>query len=211
MSTDLPEIVVVTGPTASGNTPVAIDLARRFDGEIVNADSMQIFRFMDSGTAKPSLEQRAAVPHHMIDVVAPNVPYSAGRYADESRAVVADPDLEARAFAAGLDADPARATRERLPGVVCDAVLSGRANAAVLSHLAHAKEQAGARFWIACSLAKLGRSDEAIVAYEDVMLSPLDTEYAEHAERNRDFLVWKRDFNARITTATAVIKPGVNE
>ncbi len=90
MSTDLPEIVVVTGPTASGKTPVAIDLARRFDGEIVNADSMQIFRFMDIGTAKPSLEQRAAVRHHMIDVVAPNVPYSAGRYADESRAVVAD-------------------------------------------------------------------------------------------------------------------------
>ena len=80
-----------------------------------------------------------------------------------------------------------------------------------LSHLAQAKEQAGARFWIACSLEKLGRSDEAIVAYEDVMLSPLDTEYAEHAERNREFLVWKRDFNARITTATAVIKPGVNE
>ena len=80
-----------------------------------------------------------------------------------------------------------------------------------LSHLAQAKEQAGARFWIACSLEKLGRSDEAIVAYEDVMLSPLDTEYAEHAERNRDFLVWKRDFNARITTTTAVIKPGVSE
>lgn len=80
-----------------------------------------------------------------------------------------------------------------------------------LSLLAQAKEQAGARFWIACSLEKLGRSDEAIVAYEDVMLSPLDTEYAEHAERNRDFLVWKRDFNARITTTTAVIKPGVSE
>jgi len=86
----LPAIVIVTGPTASGKTPVAIDFALRFDGEIVNADSMQVFRHMDIGTAKPTLEQRAAVPHHMIDVVTPDVPYSAGRYADETRAVVAD-------------------------------------------------------------------------------------------------------------------------
>lgn len=86
----LPHLVVVTGPTASGKTGVAIDLARRFDGEIVNADSMQVFRHMDIGTAKPSLEQRAAVPHHMIDVVTPDVPYSAGRYAEDARAVVAE-------------------------------------------------------------------------------------------------------------------------
>ena len=85
----LPALVVLTGPTASGKTPVAIELARRFGGEIVNADSMQVFQYMDIGTAKPSLEQRAAVPHHMIDVVKPDIPYSAGRYAEEARAVVA--------------------------------------------------------------------------------------------------------------------------
>ena len=86
----LPAVVIVTGPTASGKTAVAVDLARRFDGEIVNADSMQVFRHMDIGTAKPSREQRAAVPHHMIDVVTPDVAYSAGRYAQDARTVVAD-------------------------------------------------------------------------------------------------------------------------
>jgi tRNA dimethylallyltransferase len=78
-------VVVVTGPTATGKTPLAIEIALRFGGEIVNADSMQVFRFMDIGTAKPSAEQRARVPHHMLDVVTPDVPYSAGRYAEAAR------------------------------------------------------------------------------------------------------------------------------
>jgi len=85
-----PPVVVVTGPTASGKTGLAIDLALRFDGEIVNADSMQVYRFLDIGTAKPSPEERARVPHHLIDVVAPDQPYSAGRYARAARAVIAD-------------------------------------------------------------------------------------------------------------------------
>jgi tRNA dimethylallyltransferase len=83
--THQPPVVVVTGPTASGKTPLAIEIAKRFGGEIVNADSMQVFRYMDIGTAKPSLEQRAEVPHHLIDVVTPDVAYSAGRYAEEAR------------------------------------------------------------------------------------------------------------------------------
>ena len=81
--------MVVTGPTASGKTPLALALAERFDGEIVNADSMQVFRFMDIGTAKPSAEERARVPHHLIDVVDPDHPYSAGRYARDARAAIA--------------------------------------------------------------------------------------------------------------------------
>ena len=81
----LPPVVVVTGPTATGKTALAIELARRFDGEIVNADSMQVYRFMDIGTAKASAEERAAVPHHLLDVVSPDVPYSAGRYAADAR------------------------------------------------------------------------------------------------------------------------------
>lgn len=84
-----PPVVVVTGPTATGKTRLAIELARRFDGEIVNADSMQVYRFMDIGTAKPSLAERALVPHHLIDVVTPDVPYSAGRYAREAREAAA--------------------------------------------------------------------------------------------------------------------------
>jgi tRNA dimethylallyltransferase len=83
---DRPPVVVVTGPTASGKTPLSIELAQAFDGEIVNADSMQVFRFMDIGTAKPSAEERSLVPHHLFDVVNPDEPYSAGRYAREARA-----------------------------------------------------------------------------------------------------------------------------
>jgi tRNA dimethylallyltransferase len=81
-----PPVVVVTGPTSAGKTTLAIELALHFDGEIVNADSMQIYRYMDIGTAKPTLEQRARVPHHVLDVVTPDVPYDAGRYAHEARA-----------------------------------------------------------------------------------------------------------------------------
>jgi tRNA dimethylallyltransferase len=82
-------VVVVTGPTATGKTPLAIALAERFDGEIVNADSMQVYRYMDIGTAKPSAAQRAQVPHHLIDVVDPDFPYSAGRYGEQARAAAA--------------------------------------------------------------------------------------------------------------------------
>jgi len=81
-------VVVITGPTASGKTELAIRLAERFDGEVVNADSMQVYRFMNIGTAKPSLEERARVPHHLFDVVTPDLGYSAGRYAEEARRVV---------------------------------------------------------------------------------------------------------------------------
>jgi len=81
-----PPVVVVTGPTGAGKTDLAIGLAQRFDGEIVNADSMQVFRFMDIGTAKPSAEERLRVPHHLFDVADPDEDYSAGRFAKEARA-----------------------------------------------------------------------------------------------------------------------------
>ncbi len=87
--TEKPPVVVVTGPTASGKTPIAIEIAQQIGGEIVNADSMQVYRYMDVGTAKPSLEQRALVPHHLLDVVTPDIAYSAGRYAEEARKVAA--------------------------------------------------------------------------------------------------------------------------
>jgi tRNA dimethylallyltransferase len=86
---DRPPVVVVTGPTGSGKSDLAIGLAQRFDGEIVNADSMQVFRWMDVGTAKPSPEERLTVPHHLFDVANPDEVYSAGRYAKEARAVAA--------------------------------------------------------------------------------------------------------------------------
>jgi tRNA dimethylallyltransferase len=80
-----PPVVIVTGPTASGKTAIGIRLARRFGGEILNADSMQVYRYLDIGTAKPTLAERAGVPHHLIDIVAPDVQYNAGRYVVDAR------------------------------------------------------------------------------------------------------------------------------
>jgi tRNA dimethylallyltransferase len=92
-----PPVVVVSGPTCAGKTALAIELALRFEAEIICADSVQVYRFMDIGAAKPSAEQRAQVPHHMLDVVNPDVVYNAGRYAAEARAVAADVHARGRA------------------------------------------------------------------------------------------------------------------
>jgi tRNA dimethylallyltransferase len=73
-------IVVVTGPTATGKTSLAVDLALALDGEVVNADSMQVYRGMDVGTAKPSEEEMRGIPHHLLDVVDPDQPFNAARY-----------------------------------------------------------------------------------------------------------------------------------
>ena len=81
-------LIVIGGPTAAGKTSAAIELALRFDGEIVNADSMQVYRGMDIGTAKPGGAERARVPHHLIDIVAPNEPYHAARFAAEAAAAI---------------------------------------------------------------------------------------------------------------------------
>lgn len=80
-SLDMPKIIVICGPTGSGKTGFAIDLARQYDGEIVGADSMQVYRYMDIGTAKPTAEGLAAIPHHMIDVVDPDQDFDAAAYA----------------------------------------------------------------------------------------------------------------------------------
>jgi len=85
-----PPLVIVTGPTASGKTAIGIRLARRFDGEILNADSMQVYRYLDIGTAKPTLGERAEVPHHLIDIVTPDVQYNAGRYSHDARRAARD-------------------------------------------------------------------------------------------------------------------------
>ena len=74
--------LAVVGPTASGKSALALSLAERFGGEIVSCDSMQIYRGMDVGTAKPTREERRRVPHHMIDVLDPEEPYSAADYGD---------------------------------------------------------------------------------------------------------------------------------
>lgn len=76
----LKNCLYLTGPTASGKTPLAIAVAQRLGAEIISLDSMAIYRGMDIGTAKPSAEQRAAVPHHQLDIVEPTESYSVSSY-----------------------------------------------------------------------------------------------------------------------------------
>ena len=85
-----PNILVICGPTASGKTALAVALAQRFGGEVVSADSMQIYRGMDIGTAKPTPEEMGGIPHHMIDVADPGENYSVARYVQEAVPVVDD-------------------------------------------------------------------------------------------------------------------------
>ena len=83
-------IIVVAGPTASGKTKLGIALARRYDGEIVSADSMQLYRGMDVGTAKATAEEQREAVHHMIDAADPAEAYSVARYVDEAGRVCDD-------------------------------------------------------------------------------------------------------------------------
>ena len=113
------KVLTIVGPTASGKTRLAVELALRFDGEVVSCDSMQIYRRMDIGTAKPTAEEMALVPHHMLDVADPEENYSAARYVEQASACVDD-----------------ILSRGKLPiiaggtGLYRDALLAGRAFAA---------------------------------------------------------------------------------
>ena len=73
-------IICIAGPTASGKTALAVQIAKEFNGEVISCDSMQIYRYMDIGTAKPTREEMEGVPHHMIDVVEPTEEFSVSRY-----------------------------------------------------------------------------------------------------------------------------------
>jgi tRNA dimethylallyltransferase len=88
-SPDKPRVAALVGPTAVGKTAVALALAAPLGGEIVNADSLQVYRELDIGTAKPTVTERARIPHHLIDVVDPPEPYDAARYCRDGREVLA--------------------------------------------------------------------------------------------------------------------------
>ena len=124
-----PLLVVVLGPTASGKTTLALALARRFGGEIVNCDSVAMYREFEIGTAKPTKAERAEVPHHLLDCVDPLAEVTAGEYARQARQVVREiagrkrlpivsggTGLYLRAMLEGLFAGPQRSEelRERL-------------------------------------------------------------------------------------------------
>jgi tRNA dimethylallyltransferase len=117
------------GPTGSGKTALSLALAERFGGEIVSCDSVAVYRGMDLGTAKPSAEEQARVPHHLIDVADPDEPFTAGAYSRAGRAVLSEiagrgnlpivtggTGLYLRALTEGLFAGPERQEpmRERL-------------------------------------------------------------------------------------------------
>jgi tRNA dimethylallyltransferase len=125
----LPLLVVVLGPTGSGKTPLSVALGRQFDGEIVSCDSVAVYCGLEIGSAKPSQEQRRLVPHHLLDVVAPDAFYTAGDYARAARTAIAaiagrgrlpivsgGTGLYLRALLQGLSPSPQRsaALRDRL-------------------------------------------------------------------------------------------------
>jgi tRNA dimethylallyltransferase len=124
-----PLVVIFLGPTGSGKTALSLELAERLSGEIVSCDSVAVYRGMDLGSAKPSPEERARAPHHLIDVADPDQPMTAGEYARQARQALADitargrlpivtggTGLYLRALTEGLFAGPQRDEdlRERL-------------------------------------------------------------------------------------------------
>lgn len=90
LETDRPKLLVLCGPTASGKSALAVELALRLNGEVVSADSMQVYRRMDIGTAKPTQEEMRGVPHHMLDVAEPEENYSVARYVQDAIPIVDD-------------------------------------------------------------------------------------------------------------------------
>ena len=116
-----PLVVLLLGPTGSGKTSLSLALAERFHGEIVSCDSVAVYRGMDLGTAKPTSEERARVPHHLIDVVNPDEAFTAGEYSRRARAALGEiagrarlpivtggTGLYLRALTEGLFAGPVR-------------------------------------------------------------------------------------------------------
>ena len=84
------KVIAVVGPTASGKTAYSIELAEKIGGEIISADSRLVYKGLDIGTAKPTIEEQKGIPHYMIDIVEPEVEYSAGLYVKEARKCIDD-------------------------------------------------------------------------------------------------------------------------
>ncbi|CAN2041609.1 tRNA dimethylallyltransferase [Candidatus Magnetomoraceae bacterium gMMP-15] len=87
-NTEKPSVIIIAGPTGVGKTSVVLKLAKKLGGEIIGADAMQIYRYMDIGTAKPTPHEQAIAPHHLIDVVNPNEPFDAAKFKDMAGSII---------------------------------------------------------------------------------------------------------------------------
>jgi len=130
-----PKIVVIGGPTASGKSGMAVSLASSLSGEIVNADSMQVYRGMDIGTAKPTRQEQRGIPHHLLDIVRPDEPFNAAIYRSKALSAISDissrekpclvvggTGLYIRALVSGLmEAPPSNAALREALTKECDA------------------------------------------------------------------------------------------
>src|SRR5262249_11172910 len=87
---DSPQMIVILGPTASGKSALALTIARKIGAEILSMDSMQVYRAMDIGTAKPTADERSQVVHHLIDIVEPNQTFAVSRFVELADAVISD-------------------------------------------------------------------------------------------------------------------------
>jgi tRNA dimethylallyltransferase len=121
---ELPPVAVILGPTGVGKTTLALRLARAWGAEILSADSLQVYRELDIGTAKPTLEQRALIPHHLIDLVFPDEPFDAAQYSRQAREILAG--LHARAIPPLIVGGTGLYIRALLYGLFSDAVQDRR-------------------------------------------------------------------------------------
>lgn len=88
--TSKPKVIAIVGATASGKTSFSIELAKKIDGEIVSSDSRLVYKGFDIGTAKPTIEERQGIPHHIIDIVEPEFDYSAGLYKEQGEKIISE-------------------------------------------------------------------------------------------------------------------------
>lgn len=129
-------LIAILGPTAVGKSALALNLAREFRGEIVSADSRQVYRGMDIGTAKPSADERRAVPHHLLDVVDPDEEFTLAQY--QARAYAAIAEIHARGHIPFLVGGSGLYVRAVLEGLAIPRVAPNRARRAELQRQAPA-------------------------------------------------------------------------
>jgi tRNA dimethylallyltransferase len=217
-------IRVIAGPTATGKTAVGIELAERLGGEVISADSRQVYRGMTIGTSKPTPEEQARVPHHLLDVADPRDHYTAADFARDARAVIAELDrrripvivvggsgLYLRALIDGLFAGPGRQPEIRAE---LEAWADREGSAALHIELAEVDPESARRLH-PNDRVRLVRALEVVRA-TGTPLSEWQRERAEHSLRARtQYVVIDRedpDLDSRIATRTrAMFQAGLVE